>query len=51
MGGNDLVERELDGGWRFGVEMNLDRLVVGVAGLLVPVLAFALVGRQPDRFA
>ena len=48
-GRHDLVERELDGVSRFGIEVNLHRLVVRVAGLRVPVLALALVGRQPHR--
>ena len=48
---DDLVEGELDRGLRFGIEMHLLRLVVGIARLLVPVLAFAFVRRQPHGFA
>jgi hypothetical protein len=50
-GGNDLVECELDGLRAVGVEVELDWLVVEVAGLSVPVLAFAFIRRQPDGFA
>ncbi len=50
-GRNDLVERELDGILRLGIEVDLLRLAVGIAGLQVPVLTFAFVGREPDGFA
>jgi hypothetical protein len=48
-GGNDLVERELERVCALlGSKWILTGLVVEVAGLEVPVLAFALVRRQPD---
>jgi hypothetical protein len=47
-GGDDFIEGELDGGGGFGVDVEGDGLVVGVAGLAVPVLAFALVGWEPE---
>ena len=50
-GRDDLVESESDRSLRFWIEVDLLRLVVGVSGLGVPVLAFALVGREPYGFA
>ena len=46
-----LVKRQLNDGLRRRIEMHLRRLVVGVARLMVPVLAFPFVRRQPDALA
>ena len=48
-GRNDLVEGDFD---RFAlwIEVDLCRLAEGIAGLLIPVLAFALVRWQPYGF-
>src|SRR6185437_5028112 len=50
-GRKDLVERDFDGRLRFRIEVQLYGLVVRIAWLEVPVLAFTPIRRQPQRSA
>ena len=49
--GNYLVERELDRRMCMGIEVELEGLVVEIAGFQVPVLALAPVRRQPEALS
>ena len=51
MGGIDLIEREPDGVGDLASMWIFEGFVVRIAGLLVPVLALALVRREPYGFA
>jgi hypothetical protein len=50
-GWDDLVKVQFDGRLRFWVEVHLERLVEWTARLFIPMLALALVWRQPDGLA